>query len=147
MLLVFFNMKIWKKTATLVLSYITFFDMQNCILKSRFLMIAIPTNIHSGIRPRNVLKYQFCNVKILLLNTLQLSFVRRSNNSERIMLQSDIVIILDLSWTKFFQPSAFALEKHDTLDDDVRRDRHIFLEWNTNSNLDIMNLDIVNFAI
>ena len=42
------------------------------------------------------------------------------------MLQSDIVIILDLSWTKFFQPSAFALEKHDTLDDDVRRDKHFF---------------------
>ena len=89
-------------------------------------MIAIPTNIHSGVRPRNVLKYQFCNVKILLLNTLQLSFVRRSDNSERIMLQSDIVIILDLSWTKFFQPSAFALEKYDTLDDDVVEDRHKF---------------------
>ena len=101
--------------------------MQNCIFKSRFLMIAIPTNIHSGILPRNILKYQFCNVKILLLNTLQLSFVRRSDNSKRIMLQSDIVIILDLSWTKFFQPSAFALEKYDTLDDDdVVEDRHKF---------------------
>ena len=100
--------------------------MQNCIFKSRFLMIAIPTNIHSGIRPRNILKYQFCNVKILLLNTLQLSFVRRSDNSKRIMLQSDIVIILDLSWTKFFQPSAFALEKHDTLDDDVEKTQTYF---------------------
>ena len=42
------------------------------------------------------------------------------------MLQSDIVIILDLSWTKFFQPSAFALEKYDTLDDDVEKRQTYF---------------------